>query len=215
MIRRPLAALALAALASPAQALDAPGSALDAAIARHARANGIPEALVHRVVQRESRYNPRAVGRGGAMGLMQIKHGTARALGYAGPASGLLDAETNLTYGVRYLAGAYRVADGHPGRAVSYFARGYYYEAKRRGLAGSLAAAPALAGTVPAEAPAAVAASPVVPEAPSASAFLPVRTIGLLPPARPAAFGGAAPAPDAQETASIEAEAQPVERAHN
>ena len=33
---------------------------LDAMIARHAAANGLPAALVHRVVIRESRYNPRA-----------------------------------------------------------------------------------------------------------------------------------------------------------
>lgn len=103
-------------------------------IAQHAKANGIPEDLVHRVIRRESRYNPRAVGLGGAMGLMQIKHATARALGYAGPASGLLSADTNLTYGVKYLAGAYKVADGDPNRAVAFFARGYYYDAKRKGL---------------------------------------------------------------------------------
>ncbi len=57
---------------------------------------------------------------------MQIKHATARGMGYAGPASGLLDAETNLTYAVRYLAGAYRAAGGNAGRAVSYYASGYH-----------------------------------------------------------------------------------------
>ena len=41
---------------------------------------------------------------------MQIKHATARGVGYTGSASGLFDAETNLTYAVRYLAGAYRAA---------------------------------------------------------------------------------------------------------
>src|SRR4051812_34147920 len=73
-------------------------SELDSMIAAHARANGIPESLVHRVVRRESGYNPHLVGSGGAMGLMQIKQATARGLGYAGSAAGLLDAETNLTY---------------------------------------------------------------------------------------------------------------------
>jgi soluble lytic murein transglycosylase-like protein len=100
--------------------------ALDAMIARHAAANGLPADLVHRVVIRESRYNARARGAGGALGLMQIKHATARGMGYAGPASGLLDAETNLTYAVRYLAGAYRAAGGNAGRAVSYYASGYH-----------------------------------------------------------------------------------------
>ena len=62
---------------------------------------------------------------------MQIKHGTARALGYSGPASGLLDAKVNLTYGVAYLAGAYKTAHGNEAQAYSYYARGYYYAANR------------------------------------------------------------------------------------
>jgi hypothetical protein len=129
-----LGVLALAGLADPAAAYDVKARVdLEPLIAKHAKANNVPAALVHRVIIRESRYNPRAVGHGGALGLMQIKHATARALGYPGPASGLLDAETNLTYGVRYLAGAYRVADGDHGRAVGFYARGYYYDAKRRG----------------------------------------------------------------------------------
>lgn len=107
---------------------------LDHLIAHHAKLNGVPADLVHRIVVRESRYNPRAVGRGGAMGLMQIKTGTARALGYEGGPAGLLDAETNLTYAVKYLAGAYRVAGGDQSRAVGHYARGYYYEARRQGL---------------------------------------------------------------------------------
>jgi soluble lytic murein transglycosylase-like protein len=107
---------------------------LDALIASHAKLNGVPEDLVHRVVVRESKYNPRAVGRGGALGLMQIKHATARGLGYSGPASGLLDADTNLTYAVKYLAGAYEAAGGDYNRAVAHYARGYYYAAKRQGL---------------------------------------------------------------------------------
>jgi soluble lytic murein transglycosylase-like protein len=103
---------------------------IDALIATHAKLNGVPEDLVHRVVIRESKYNPRAVGRGGALGLMQIKHATARSLGYTGPSSGLLDANTNLTYAVKYLAGAYQAAGGDYRRAVGYYARGYYYAAK-------------------------------------------------------------------------------------
>jgi soluble lytic murein transglycosylase-like protein len=100
-------------------------TALDAAIARHAAANGLPAELVHRVVIRESRYNPRARN-GSALGLMQIKHATARGVGYTGPASGLFDAETNLTYAVRYLAGAYRAAGGNQSRAVALYASGYH-----------------------------------------------------------------------------------------
>src|SRR5215218_9026575 len=132
-----LGIVALAGLVDPAAAYDVKARVeLEPIIVKHAKANNVPAALVHRIIIRESKYNPRAVGRGGALGLMQIKHGTARALGYAGPASGLLDAETNLTYGVRYLAGAYRVAEGDQNQAVGYFARGYYYDAKRKGMSG-------------------------------------------------------------------------------
>lgn len=101
-------------------------------IASHAAANGVPEALIHRVIMRESRYQPNLIGRGGTIGLMQIKLGTARSLGYTGSAEGLRDPETNLTYGIRYLAGAYRTANGNHDRAVSYYAGGYYYAAKRQ-----------------------------------------------------------------------------------
>jgi soluble lytic murein transglycosylase-like protein len=97
---------------------------LDAMIARHAAANGLPVSLVHRVVTRESGYNPRARN-GGALGLMQIKYATARGVGYGGSAAGLFDAETNLTYAVRYLAGAYHAAGGNANRAVAYYASGY------------------------------------------------------------------------------------------
>src|SRR3989440_5689955 len=104
--------------------------ALGAMIARHAAASGLPAELVHRVVVRESRYNARARN-GGNLGLMQIRHATARSMGYAGSAAGVLDAETNLTYAVRYLAGAYRAAGGNAIRAVTYYASGYRGRAVR------------------------------------------------------------------------------------
>jgi soluble lytic murein transglycosylase-like protein len=82
--------------------------------------------------QYESRYNAHLVGRGGTIGLMQIKLATARSLGYTGTAEGLRDPDTNLAYAVKYLAGAYRAAGGDHDRAVRYYAGGYYYAAKRR-----------------------------------------------------------------------------------
>ena len=109
------------------------GSGLDALIAKHAAANNVPEELVRRVIKRESGGNPRVVSKGN-IGLMQIKLATARGLGYRGTAAGLLDADTNMTYAVKYLAGAYRVAGGNHSRAVHYYAAGYYYAAKRQGL---------------------------------------------------------------------------------
>jgi soluble lytic murein transglycosylase-like protein len=100
-------------------------AAYEGIVAQHASANNVPTSLIHRVIMRESRYNPRAVSAGN-YGLMQIRLGTARAMGYSGSAAGLLDAETNMTYAVRYLAGAYRAAHGNEALAVALYARGYY-----------------------------------------------------------------------------------------
>ena len=66
---------------------------------------------------------------------MQIKHATARGMGYHGPASGLFDAETNLKYAVKYLRGAFLVADGNIKRADQLYQRGYYYRRQAEGPA--------------------------------------------------------------------------------
>jgi Transglycosylase SLT domain len=131
------AAILVALLAAPAFARDAQAgrsnagkSDYDAMVATHARANHVPEALVHRVIQRESKYQPQLVGSGGTIGLMQIKLATAKGLGYTGDAEGLRDPNTNLTYGVKYLAGAYRAADGDHERTMHFYAAGYYDAAK-------------------------------------------------------------------------------------
>jgi hypothetical protein len=100
-------------------------SSHDALIAKHAAEHGLPESLVRRVIQIESRGNPRAVSKGN-YGLMQIRLGTARAMGYRGDANGLLDADTNMTYAVKYLAGAYRAAGCNPDRAIRNYQRGYH-----------------------------------------------------------------------------------------
>lgn len=102
-------------------------------IAKYADLYDVPEDLVHRVVVRESRYNP-AARNGSYWGLMQIHPQTARTMGHRGPPEELLDAETNLKYAVKYLRGAWMVANGSYDRAVQWYASGYYYEAKRRGM---------------------------------------------------------------------------------
>jgi soluble lytic murein transglycosylase-like protein len=55
-------------------------------------------------------------------------------MGYGGSPAGLLDADTNLRFAVKYLAGAYKVAYGDPEKAVSFYATGYYYDARRLGM---------------------------------------------------------------------------------
>ncbi|CCE96516.1 transglycosylase SLT domain protein [Sinorhizobium fredii HH103] len=106
---------------------------LDRLIKHYAELNGLPLELVHRVVKRESNYNPHAYSKGN-YGLMQIRYNTARGLGYDGPAEGLFDAETNLKYATRYLRGAWMVADNQHDGAVKLYASGYYYHAKRKGM---------------------------------------------------------------------------------
>lgn len=102
-------------------------------INKYAQIHDIPVTLLHRVIIRESTHNP-AARNGPYYGLMQILPETARTMGYRGSPEGLLDAETNLKYAGRYLRGAWLVSDGDEATAVSWYARGYYYEAKRRGM---------------------------------------------------------------------------------
>jgi soluble lytic murein transglycosylase-like protein len=122
-----LSAIAALSLSQGALAHD---TQYDALVVTHAKANNLPEALVHRIIVRESGYRPSLVSHGN-IGLMQIKLGTARSLGYTGTAEGLRDPDANLTWAVKYLAGAYRAANGDHKRAMHYYASGYYGVARR------------------------------------------------------------------------------------
>ncbi|ATX66154.1 transglycosylase SLT domain-containing protein [Roseinatronobacter bogoriensis] len=102
-----------------------------ALVRQYAAKHDIPEALLHRVIQRESDYRPHARN-GPYWGLMQILPQTAQQMGFQGAPQDLLNAETNLRYAGRYLRGAWLVADGDIDRAVMWYARGYYFEARDR-----------------------------------------------------------------------------------
>lgn len=106
---------------------------VDRLITTYAANYEVPESLVRRVVKRESNFRPEARN-GPYWGLMQILPATARGMGFSGKPVDLLDAETNLKYAVKYLKGAYLVAGGDHDQAVRNYARGYYYDAKRKGL---------------------------------------------------------------------------------
>src|SRR5437867_12082637 len=147
---------AIAALLVSPDAMAQSRAQYESMVATHAAANNVPVALVHRVIVRESKYHPGLVGRGGTIGLMQIKLATARGLGYTGDAAGLRDPDTNLAWGIKYLAGAWRAANSDHTRAMHYYAGGYYYVAKRHRLerpAPVLAAVPPKEGPKPIEAP--------------------------------------------------------------
>jgi soluble lytic murein transglycosylase-like protein len=102
-------------------------------INKYAAEYDVPAALVHRLVQRESGYNPQARN-GPYYGLMQILPQTARTMGFRGEPAALLDPDTNLRYAVKYLRGAWLLSNGSFDTAVKWYASGYYYEAKRRGM---------------------------------------------------------------------------------
>ena len=150
------AALSCASTAAALAAGQPPTSRYDEMVAEHARAHGLPEKLVHRVILRESRYNARAM-HSRYWGLMQITYATAKSMGYKGKPAGLLDPDVNLTYAVPYLANAYRIAGGDENRAVRLYASGYYASAKKARMLSALRtadSAPVRPEPVPSAAPA-------------------------------------------------------------
>ena len=71
-----------------------------AEIADAARTHGVEEAVIRAIMHAESAYNPRALSRVGAQGLMQLMPATARRFGV----SNAFDARQNIQGGVQYLA---------------------------------------------------------------------------------------------------------------
>ena len=80
-------------------ALRARGDSYDALIGKHAAAQDVPPELVRAVMHVESCFEPRAVSRVGARGLMQLMPDTATLMGVKDS----FDAGQNIEGGVRYL----------------------------------------------------------------------------------------------------------------
>lgn len=97
---------------------------IDQLIETYADENNVPRELAFAVVRVESRYNPKARGRG-VFGLSQIQPSTARSLGFSGAVTALLDPETNLRYGMKYLAGAWEKGDHDVCRTAMMYKAGH------------------------------------------------------------------------------------------
>ncbi|WP_159589192.1 lytic transglycosylase domain-containing protein [Chelativorans xinjiangense] len=94
-------------------------------VSRYASEYGVPVALAHAVISVESNYRASARGRAGEIGLMQIKPSTARGMGYRGSVKALYDPETNIKYGMKYLAGAYTLGGGDTCGAILRYNAGH------------------------------------------------------------------------------------------
>ncbi len=92
-------------------------SAYEAEVAAAAREYGVDEAVVRAVIHAESAFNPRALSRVGAQGLMQLMPATAERFGV----SNAFDASQNIRGGVKYLAWLLKRFDGN----VTLAAAGY------------------------------------------------------------------------------------------
>jgi soluble lytic murein transglycosylase-like protein len=94
-------------------------------ISRYAKEYDVPVALADAVVRVESNYNPNARGSAGEVGLMQIKPATAKMMGYAGSRKGLFDPETNIKYGMKYLAAAHELGGGETCNTILKYNAGH------------------------------------------------------------------------------------------
>lgn len=103
----------------------APTGSIQGMVTAAAQRAGVNPALGHAVVKVESMYQPKATGKGGYIGLMQLSYQTAKGMGFRGSRQALYEPSANLQYGMRYLAEAVRKAGGSTCGAVSKYQGGH------------------------------------------------------------------------------------------
>jgi soluble lytic murein transglycosylase-like protein len=106
------------------------------AIERAARAEGIETDLAFRLVRVESAFKPKAESSAGALGLTQVMPATANYLQPGITRAQLLDRDTNLRLGFRYLKDLLAVYDGDEEEALTAYNRGPGTVARIRGAGG-------------------------------------------------------------------------------
>lgn len=85
----------------------------------------VPLSLAYSVIHTESRFNAKAHGKAGEIGLMQLMPATARGLGFKGPLKNLYNPVVNLQYGMRYLSKANQLGKGNICQTILKYNAGY------------------------------------------------------------------------------------------
>ena len=91
---------------------------------------GVAEELIAAVIEAESQFNPRAVSRRGAQGLMQLMPATAASLGVTDPFS----PRENIHGGVRHLRGLMDRFDNNIPLALAAYNAGHVAVINHRGI---------------------------------------------------------------------------------
>ena len=80
---------------------------------------GVPTWFALRIAKVESGYNPNTRGAAGEYGVYQMKCATAKGIGFSGNCSQLLNASTNVQYGLKHLQMAMKLSNGNLKMAAS------------------------------------------------------------------------------------------------
>ena len=90
----------------------------------------VDPALVKAIILAESEYNPHAISRKGAKGLMQLMPGTARVLGV----EDIFDPEHNIKGGVRHIKGLLKMFEGDVRLAIAAYNAGSIRVRRYKGI---------------------------------------------------------------------------------
>lgn len=80
---------------------------------------GVPTWFALRIAKVESGYNPNTRGAAGEYGVYQMKCATAKGIGFSGNCSQLLNASTNVQFGLKHLQLAMKLSNGNLKMAAS------------------------------------------------------------------------------------------------